>query len=118
MKRFVILVLLAVLPLQITWGAGIPHCPHDGDDGVQISSAGDASHSAHVHAHDGDDTNDGHAAGSGLHCSVFHFVALESPAAGVQPLPPAGAAAPEVVNSGYESHIPDGLDRPNWRFAA
>jgi hypothetical protein len=118
MKRFLLLLLLAVLPFQSPLAAGVAYCPHDGDESFHASMSGDASHDAHPHGHDTGDADAGHAAGAGLDCSVIHLVALEPPAAGAQSLPRAGATAHHVEYPGHKSHIPDGLDRPNWRFAA
>jgi hypothetical protein len=107
------MLLLVVLPLQISWAAGVGHCPNDGDHGVHAS--GDASRG---HVHDTDDGDGEPAAGAGIDCSAFHLVALEPPAVSTQPLSCAGETAPDVAYSGYKSHIPSGLDRPKWRFAA
>ena len=115
-KHFVLLLLLTVLPLQISWAAGVAHCPHEGDDGVHASAAGDAAH-AHAHVHDTDDVDEGHAAGPGNDCSAFQLVALEPPAAPAQSLSRAGGTAPAVACLGYTSHIPDGLERPKWGLA-
>jgi hypothetical protein len=117
-KRFVLLLLLAVLPLQITWTAGISHCLHDRDDDVHASLPGDASHEAHAHVHDSDDGDGDHGTGSGLDCSAFHLVALVHAAVWKPSLPQAGATAHDVEYSGYKSPILDGIYRPRWRFAA
>jgi hypothetical protein len=118
MKRFVPLLLLAVLPLQMTWAAGVSPCPNERRGEVHASAHGEVHHAASAHAHDSDNGDEGHAAGADLHCSVFHFVALEPTAAPVQTLPQTRSSAQDVERVDYESHIPDGLDRPNWRFAA
>jgi hypothetical protein len=116
MKRFLLLFLLAVLPLQIPWAAGVAHCPHDGDNDAYASVSGDTSHTAHgLATGDGDE---GLAAGAGPDCSVINLVALEPPAVRAQASPRAGATAHDVAFSGHKSHIPDGLDRPNWDLAA
>jgi hypothetical protein len=117
-RRFFLLLLLAVLPLQMTWAAGVTYCPHDGSHANHASVPDGAAHAVDGHEHGNDGGDDGHSAGSGLDCSVFQFVALEPPAARAQPLPRACATAHDVVRSDYESHIPTGLERPNWRFAA
>lgn len=118
MQRFIILLVLAVLPLQVTWAAGARHCPHDGDYGVSVSVPGDASHATHVDEHEDDSGGGGYAAESVLDCSAFHFVALDPLAAPKQWLPQAGATTQAIDNAAYKSHIPDGPDRPRWRFAA
>jgi hypothetical protein len=152
-KRFVLLVLLAVLPLQMTW-AGVANCPRGEHRDAyptgpaDLSAADDAHrhadafhvHDAHSdggrphahdapsdggahHAHDGhrhgdDHGTSGHAGGSGFDCSPFHFVAVAPPGAIPQSLPCPGAAVAHAALLAHESHIPDGLERPNWRPAA
>ena len=118
MKRFLLLFLLAVLPLQITWAAALAHCPPDGGDGAHASVTSNASDAASAYGHDTGGGDGGHAAGAVLDCSAIHLEALEPPAARAQSLPRAGATARNVEPPVYKSHIPDGLDRPNWRFAA
>lgn len=114
-KRFVLLLLLTVLPLQISWAAGVAHCAHESDDGVHASAVADG---AHAHVHDADDGDEGHAAGPGIDCSSFHLVALEPPVTSAQSLSRAGGTVADVRCAGYKSHIPSGLDRPKWCFAA
>ena len=118
MARLVFLLLLIVLPLQTTWAAGLGYCPPDSDH-AYASAAGHDSHAAHAHDHgDGDDGgNRGHAAGAHLDCSAFHFVALEPFVASAHSLPQVGVTLHRVEYTGYKSHIPEGPDRPRWRFA-
>jgi len=116
-KRLLVLFLLAVLPLQISWAAAVVHCPQGGGDGVGAVAASAALHAEHAHEHDGDDSDDGHAIGGGLDCSVLQLVALEPTSARAQSLARAPAIAPAVACPGYKSHIPDGLDRPKWGLA-
>ena len=137
MTRLVFLLLLIVLPLQPTWAVGGGYCPPDGghpnasaadhdshaahaqDHGDGASGHHHHSHAAHAHQHgDGDDGgNRGHAAGADLDCSAFHFVALEPFVASAHSLPQIGVTLHCVEYTGYKSHIPEGPDRPCWRFA-
>jgi hypothetical protein len=116
-RRFLVLLLLTVLPIQISWAAAVFHCPQRGDDGAGIPAASAAPHAAHAHAHDGDDNDYGHATGSDLDCSVLHLVALEPPSGRAQSLARAGATAHGVACPAYKSHIPEGLERPKWGLA-
>jgi len=116
-RRFLVLFLLVLLPLQISWTAAGFHCPQAGDNGADAPAASAAPHTMHAHAHDGDDSDEGHATGAGLDCSALQLVALEPPSARVERLARAGAIAHGVVCTGYKSHIPDGLDRPKWGLA-
>ena len=118
-----------MLPLQTTW-AGVAHCPRGEhhDASVSMSDAashpegahrhGDGSDDSHGHPHGDPDGTDGHGGGARGDCSLFQFVAMEPLVMVLQWLPQPGAAIAGIALPGYKSHIPDGLDRPNWRFAA
>lgn len=116
MKRFLLVLLLAMLPIQIPWAAALAHCPQSANDGAHVSVPGDAFDAAH--SHDTSDADDGHDAGAGPDCSVINLIALEPTAARAPSLPRTGTTAHDVAYSGHKSHIPDGLDRPNWDLAA
>jgi hypothetical protein len=116
-RHFLVLFLLAVLPLQSSLAAAVFHCLQGGGDGVGAVAASAALHAEHAHEHDGDDNDDGHAIGAGLDCSVLQLVALEPTSARAQSLARAPAIAPAVACPGYKSHIPDGLERPKWGLA-
>lgn len=118
-KRFVLLMLLAVLPIQTAWAAGVGHCPQGDGQRDRAPAPHERPHAADVHDHGiGHDHGvPGHTAGAGLDCSAFHFVALEPILALAQALPPVGVTAGDSENSGYKSHIPDGPERPCWRAA-
>jgi hypothetical protein len=117
-RRCLLLLLMAVLPFQVTSMAAGFHCPNNSDDGVHASVHGHATDATHAHVHAGDDSDGSHLTGSGPDCSAFHFVALVCPATWVSALPPTGWNAHCGEYAGYTSHIPNGLERPNWRFAA
>ena len=124
------LLLLAVLPLQTAW-AGVAHCPrgehHDasfagndaGDDAQDAHRHGDGAHHVHGHSHGGAHGHGSHDHGgaAGGDCSPFQFVAMTPLVLAPQWLPLAGATIAGIALADYKSHIPDGLDRPNWRYA-
>jgi hypothetical protein len=116
-RHFLVLFLLAVLPLQISWAAAAFHCPQGGGDGIGAAAASAALHAEHAHEHDGDDHDDDAATGGGLDCSALQLVALEPPSAQGQSLARARAIAHGVACPRYKSHIPDGLERPKWGLA-
>jgi hypothetical protein len=127
-KRLIILLLLAVLPVQATW-AGAAHCPRGeqyGDHAVQsgTSTGPDAVDphmavpDAHHGHHDGDHGNAGHSNGTAVDCSLFQFVAVAPRDTAPHLLPQPSAFVIGIVLPGYDSHIPDGPERPNWRVAA
>ena len=127
-RRYILLLLLAVLPLQTTWAAvaSCPRAEHQGDhasgpNNTAHADAGDrhgaTDHADHGHPH-GDRGTTGHSGGPGLDCSLFQFVAVEPFDMAPQSVSPPGVALMDIVFPGYKSHVPDGLERPNWRLAA
>ena len=50
--------------------------------------------------------------------ALFQFVGVEPLNMAPQSLPAPSVAIIGIALPDYESHIPDGLDRPNWLFAA
>jgi hypothetical protein len=127
-RRLILLFLLAVLPVQTTW-AGVAHCPRGEHFGEQAVVSGntpglDAVHrhgvvpdAHHGHEH-GDHGNAGHSGGTAIDCSLFQFVAAAPRDTAPHSLPRPSAIAVGIVLPAYNSHIPDGPDRPNWRVAA
>ncbi len=119
-KRFVLLTLLFVLPLQTLWAAGAGHCLAGG--GVVDHASGQREHGhehgtpGHVHDHAGPSVDAGQTYGSAIDCNAFHFVALDG--SGMQQdISAAAAGAPfDPLNTFFKSHIPPGPDRPRWRF--
>lgn len=124
MRRWLTLLLLVVLPLQLTWAAAAAYCQHEASDGI-----GHVGH--HVHEHpaapdgaDGDAKSQKQAAQDAKPCSdndcgfcqlgaakplgaqavivTARAVMARPPATPVQPLP---------------TRDPDRLERPNWRLA-
>ena len=118
MKRLVLLFLLLALPFQTALPAAVGHCPQAGERDAHASVPHDTSHAGHAHENaDGDDGgNVGQAAGSGLDCNGFQVLAIDPSAAPAPSLPLSSATVHDVEGTGYESHIPDGPDRPRWRF--
>ena len=113
MRRWLLIALLFVLPLQTVWGAAARYCAHETN-----SSAAHFGH--HVHEHQ--DAQSQIAAaddGSGavavdLDCATCHLgYAATLPCSEVV----VGAAAPSVPPSPdglrYQSHTPSGIERPD-----
>jgi hypothetical protein len=127
-RRYILLILLVVLPLQTTW-ATVAYCPrgeHQDVHAVASSNTTDPEaghqhiatthgHHGHLHGHHG---TAGHSGVPSLDCSLFQFVAVEPLDIMPQPIPAPNVAVAGVALLRFNSHIPDGLDRPNWRFAA
>lgn len=129
MKRILLLMLLAVLPVQLIWGS-VSSCPSGEHHRATESALGDAaepdpahrhddaSGAQHDHQHGGEHGTAGHTIGLDIECSGFHFVAVEPIAASAHPLQQRGVVVTAIAHSDHESHIPDGIERPKWCLAA
>ena len=116
MKKFVLILLLLVLPLQMSWAAASAYCQHE-----QGNHAWHLGH--HVHQHKASADSAGQQDSGKVHsdCSACHgashgqaaFAGGASPA-GVR----AGALAVAPAPQFYTSHIPDGPKRPDWSTVA
>lgn len=119
MRRFLAIVLLALLPLQLSWSAVASYCGHE------TESAGHFGHHDHAHhsdaAHDADGPAEGdapaaealgaaHADCSHCHgsCSVMPMVQQAAPTVAASALPRAGTGPA----SGAQT--PDRPERPQW----
>ena len=114
MRRWLVVLMLLVLPVQFVWAAAMPYCAHE----AAASASKHPGHHQHVHQGGSDAakaSDDG--AGSGAHhadCASCH-----AGAAATLPLPPAVlASAPrdvlrELPPPRYRSHTPAGPERPD-----
>lgn len=117
MRRCLLLMLLAILPLQFTWAAAAAYCPHE-------SAPGHGAHFGH-HEHQNHGASQDHPDDGGKEsplladadCPYCHL-------GSAQPLPidlPAmnvAVSAPQnaVSHPLRDSFIPPGLERPDWRI--
>ena len=115
MRRWLVVFMLLVLPLQFAWAAAAPYCAHEATD----AASKHPGHHQHVHQGGSETTkaDDSAVGGSGSDhpdCASCHpaaaatlpLVALEltrSPGNGVREAPP----------SRYRSHTPAGPDLPD-----
>lgn len=113
MRRFLALLLLAILPLQLSWAGVAVYCQHE-----PAQSAQHFGHHAHEVQAQADDSGDSSAQGAGgVDCSYhlpaakcyFEVLSLVDPA-----LTDVLNASPPVA---FSSFIPSGLDRPDRRSA-
>lgn len=114
MRRWLLVALLFVLPLQMVWAAAAPYCAHEASPGAT------AHFGHHEHEHQGTpsplagaDDSSGAATGD-LDCGSCHLGASATlPCSGVA----VEAAAHTVVLNRdvprYRSHTPPGPERPN-----
>lgn len=118
MKKFLLIVLLLVLPLQYSWAAAAVYCQHE------RGAAPHLGHHAHQHqAQDGQaqDDDGGGGASKAFHadcesCHLFSHAALVPD----MPAPLASMAQSHRATPArhYASHIPDSPKRPDWPLVA
>lgn len=120
MRRYIVLLLLIVLPFQFCWAAAATYCSHE-------SSAAVTHFGHHGHQHQAKGQGD---AGANVKakvapivldddCSVCHSCAapglLPSPLSHAEPFSTA-LALPVVLL--FDSYVPSGLERPDRSIAA
>jgi hypothetical protein len=121
MRRWLAIFLLILLPAQYSWAAVAVYCAHE--QGKSVRHAGH-----HQHAHKAT----GHAAGEASQashesgktpggadndCSTCHLGAAQSL---LPQSPMVAVCAPRTAYTyavTFDSHVPPGLDRPDWRRA-
>ncbi|WP_420473660.1 cation efflux protein, CzcI family [Noviherbaspirillum sp. ST9] len=115
MKKLLLIFLLALLPLQFSWAAAAAYCQHEGEKSSQ--HFGHHSHQHDASADRPDDTDKvvkGHA-----DCGYCHAYCQVSALTSVpEVVLPTGSTHVEKPTQSYSSHIPDGLQRPDWRLVA
>lgn len=112
MRRLVVVLLMLLLPLQATWGMAASYCQHE-----QEANIGHFGHHTHQHkANAGNLEKAKSSASVGVDgdCEVCHLGTVQ-----VVTATPSSATAASTANPPtarvvvYDSHIPDGLERPN-----
>jgi hypothetical protein len=114
-KRLLLIVLLALLPLQFSWAAAAAYCQHEADPSTQHFG-----HHAHQHEAKPDLPDDADPA-TNVHadCMYCHLACQASFLAVAPDVDlPHGSTYAELPVRLYSSYFPDGLHRPNWRFVA
>ncbi len=127
MRRWLVLFLLVLLPLQFTWSAAAAYCEHESEH----ESTRQAQHFGHhVHAH-------GDAAGDASHakkpagadkakgkltvdsdCGNCHLSAAKPvPATTMSLAGPATRLPRAGADKRFSTRAPDHPERPNWRIA-
>lgn len=113
MVRWLLLLMLAVVPAQLVWAAAASYCLHE-------AAAASQDHPGHhEHRHPGSDPTDDLDATADADCEVCQLAAAASipvalPAMRLQPqvLP---RCEPEAL---YPSHLGSGPEPPDWPGAA
>ena len=116
-KKFLLILLMFVLPLQFTWAAAAVYCQHE---------QGNVSHFGHhTHQHS-TGAVDGDAASDNVKIKKFHgdceYCHMFSHATVLPALPALAPATPpghfEAATARYTSPIPDTPKRPDWQLVA
>ncbi|RQP21851.1 cation efflux protein, CzcI family [Piscinibacter terrae] len=116
MRRWLVVLLLVVLPFQFAWTAAAAYCGHETSASVKHFG-----HHVHVHKAATGSVDAKHAGGTAapdLDCPVCHLGAPALPAefAVVDvSIPPAEFAAPDAAAP--PSAIAEAPERPNWLLA-
>lgn len=116
MRRWLLILFVAMLPLQFSWAAVASYCTHEEPPAKQQHFG----HHEHEHddASDGGSTSDKSALEVDEDCAYCHLGCA-------QPLPMAPFGLPHldtaphvaVMDSLHDSHVPPGLERPDRRAA-
>ena len=117
MKKFFLLLLLFVLPLQMSWAAASAYCLHE-----EGKAARHLGHHSHHHQASADDAPQADAgkdlkAKTKAHsdCNVCHGVGHAwLPPATSMPVFDSASLAVDTSSFLYISHIPDAPKRPDW----
>lgn len=110
MKKLLLILLMLVLPLQMTWAAASAYCQHE--DGKAAHHFG---HHGHEHKTKAEAEKKPAKGQPHSDCHFCHGYSHASPGdqAMLDVLDP-GSARGEPPSLIYASHIPDGPKRPNW----
>ncbi|MFM2085486.1 MAG: hypothetical protein RLZZ237_355 [Pseudomonadota bacterium] len=117
MKKFFLLLLLFVLPLQMSWAAASAYCQHE-----EGKAAQHLGHHSHQHKAGSDKQADKQAsidkqAKGQPHsdCNVCHGIGHAwLPVSASMPVFDTASNAIDTASPFYISHIPDGPKRPDW----
>ena len=114
MRRWLVVLMLLVLPVQFVWAAALPYCAHE----AAAAASKHPGHHQHVHQGGNDAAKAGDDGGD-LGANHSDCASCHSGAAATLSLPKAElAAAPrdelrEQPPSLYRSHTPSGPERPD-----
>lgn len=111
MKRYFLIFLLVLLPLQFSWALAGTYCTHE-----QELTSQHFGHHVHKHEKTGDPvTETSQKAKADLDCDYCHH----APASALFPAAPSIAAPDLAVHARfelqrYDSYIPNLIPRPDW----
>jgi hypothetical protein len=116
MRRWVLLFLMLVVPIQVVWGVAAPYCAHESS----TTSKKHFGHHEHRHQVAGDDAQHAHddsaasKASNHVDCGSCHLgcsVTLSTPTIKVDL--PAREAILNIDDAYFASHVPSGPERPD-----
>lgn len=113
-KKLLLILLLGILPLQLSWAAAAVYCQHEKEQ-----SSRHYGHHEHQHESAGVKSAADKPASIDNDCGTCHVSAQPSflPAITLA-LPPLQRPYAHRIPAAYTSHIPDGPLRPDWRRPA
>ncbi|CDG85369.1 hypothetical protein [Janthinobacterium agaricidamnosum] len=111
MKKFFLIMLLFVLPLQLSWAAASAYCMHE-----EGKAARHLGHHGHQHQAKSDQPAEKKSPGQPhSDCNFCHGIGQASlPAPASLMLQRQGSVAIAASPFFYASHIPDGPKPPDW----
>jgi len=117
MRRWLTILLLVLIPLQLTWAAAASYCQHE--SGAATKHFG---HHEHRHQAKAGEPDQGKTKSLGtvdVDCSFCHACCAAIPA-GKHDVPPLGIASLSVTShlDGSVSAFPSRPERPNWAALA
>ena len=116
MRRFLVLIMMCLLPLQISWAAVSDYCGHAQEEATHHFGHHDDEHEAFV-AESGLDKQPGKSSFGHDHCHLSGFLGLLNETVSLIPLPPAQLS----LHSDGPSYVLLALvrpERPKWRVLA
>lgn len=120
MKKFLLLLLLTILPIQYAWSMAATYCQHEESKVSKVSHFGHHGHQHQAQAGDQSDHDEqGQQSKTHGDCEVCHHAVQASVLDDSSVITPAAAGALFAPSSPhYLSYIAEGPPRPNWQFVA
>lgn len=120
MKRLILILLLTILPIQMTWAAAASVVCHlTKADAVEFSQS-HADQSSAERAHTKDSKEKRVAGDCCPHCHAFCHLSAVAPTHTLEPVISLQQDTASILsaNAPYQSYIPDGPIRPKWLAAS
>ena len=113
MKNLLLICLLVILPLQFSYAAVSCHCSNEQSVNSQKNQMTTSNYD--IGGKNESTSSSAHGCGCLGHCHLFGTVVFQTHSS---PLALAEASSMVISNEEfYQSHISNGLERPNWLLA-